>query len=164
MNAAIPQDEVTAEDLKQWYLLHEQLGKLKSAEALLRGRIFKGMVKDPKEGTNTVPLNDGTGAVLKAQHVINRSVDVGTLDALRKAQADALAMQQQPSTVAAEGVVPPNAPKLPFDELIKWKPELSITKYKELTAEERMYFDQCLVIKPGSPQLEIVIPKRAAKG
>lgn len=158
MNAAIPEDEVTAEDLKQWYLLHEQLGKLKSAEALLRGRIFKGMVKDPKEGTNTVPLNDGTGAVLKAQHVINRTVDVGTLDALKKAQAEAI------TTAAIDPSKAPNVPKLPFDELIKWKPELSITKYKELTAEERLYFDQCLVIKPGSPQLEIVIPKRAAKG
>ncbi len=156
MNAAIPENEVTLDDLKQWYSLHEQLGKLKSAESLLRNRIFKGMFPDPKEGTNNRPLEDGTGAVLKAQHVISRTVDVGTLDALKKAQADALA--------AGPEAPPSNAPKLPFDELVKWKPELSISKYRELTKEERMYFDQCLVIKPGSPQLEIVIPKRAVKG
>lgn len=157
MNAAIPENEVTLDDLKQWYELHEQLGRIKSAEALLRARIFKAKFPEPKEGTNNVPLNDGTGAVLKAQHKIQRDIDVGTLDALKKAQADAVA------GLATEVPAAPNAPKINFDKLVKYKPELITSAYRELTAEERMYFDQCLVIKPGSPQLEIVIPKRAPK-
>lgn len=152
MNAAIPENTVTAQDLAEWYELQEQLGKLKSAEALLRGRIFRHYFPTPKEGTNNVSLNDGTGAVLKGQHVINRTVDPGSLDALKKAQQDALAL------LASGGN--PNVPVLKLDELIKWKPEVAISKYRELTEEERMFFDQCLVIKPGSPQLEITIPKR----
>lgn len=145
----IPENTVTPEDLAQWYTMKQELSRLKSAEALLRARIFRFYFPTPKEGTNNQPLNDGTGAVLKGQYVINRAVDIGALDALRKAQQEAV-----------EGS---NAPKLNFDELVKWKPEVAITKYRELTEEERHYFDQCLVITPGSPQVEITIPKRAAK-
>ena len=143
--ADIPDNTVTPADLAEWYRLQTELAKLKSAEALLRGKIFKHYFPAPKEGTNKVPLNDGTGAELKGQHVINRSVDIGSLDALK-------------AGIAAEGS---NLPKLNLDDLIKWKPEVVISKYRELTEEERLTFDQCLIIKPGSPQLEIAIPKRA---
>lgn len=158
MSAAIPENTVTVADLAEWYRLHEELGRIKSAEALLRGRIFKHFFPAPKEGTNNAPLQDGTGAVLKGQHVINRSVDQGALDALRKAQSEAI------ERAKADGSGAPNIPLLKLDELVKYKPEVSITKYRELTEEERHHFDQCLVIKPGSPQLEIVIPKRPVKG
>jgi hypothetical protein len=141
----VPEDKVTAKDLAIWFETKAQLGKLKSAEALMRTRIFKFFFKNPKEGTNKVPLNDGTGAELKADHTINRKVEIGSLDALKEQQR-------------AEGY---NGPKLNFDELIKWTPEVSITAYRQLTDEERNFFDQCLIIKPGSPQLEISIPKRA---
>lgn len=144
----VPEDVVTAADLAEWFKVKAQLGKLKSAEALMRTRIFKFFFKAPKEGTNKVDLNDGTGAQLKADHTINRSVDIGSLDALKAAQL-------------VEGY---NGPKLNFDNLIKWKPEVSITEYRKLTEEERHLFDQCLIIKPGSPQLEISIPKRATAG
>lgn len=144
----VPEDVVTAADLAEWYKVKQQLGKLKSAEALMRTRIFKFFFKAPKEGTNKVDLNDGTGAQLKADHTINRTVDIGSLDALKAQQA-------------VEGY---NGPKLNYDELIKWKPEVSITAYRQLTDEERHFFDQCLIIKPGSPQMEISIPKRASAG
>lgn len=156
MSPAIPEDQVTVNDLAEWYRLQTELGRIKSAEALLRGRIFRHYFPTPKEGTNSVPVNDGTGAVVKGQHVINRSVDQGQLDALRVAMTTAYGAHAVPGAT-------PNIPKLNLDELVKFKPEVSITKYRELTEEERLYFDQCLVIKPGSPQLEIVIPKRAAK-
>jgi len=144
----IPEDVVTPADLAEWYKIKAQLGKLKSAEALMRTRIFKFFFKAPKEGTNKVDINDGTGAQLKADHTINRSVDIGSLEALRDQQK-------------VEGY---NGHKLNFDELVKWKPEVSITAYRQLTDEERNLFDQCLIIKPGSPQMEIVIPKRATTG
>ena len=141
----LPKNDVTAADLVEWFRAKEELGRLKSKEALLRSKIFKGYFPVPEEGTNKAPLNDGTGAEIKATHVINRSVDIGSLDALK-------------SLVVAPGS---NLPRFKFDELIKWKPELSISEYRKLTEEERHAFDQCLVIKPGSPQLEISIPKRA---
>ncbi len=149
----IPENNVTAADLEQWYKLKSELGRIKSAEALLRSKIFKHFFPVPEEGTNTVPLNDGTGAVIKAQHKIDRTIDQGTLDALRTAQTEALAKIDEPGFT-------PNIPIFNIDVLVKWKPELVLSKYRELTAEQRHYFDQALVIKPGSPQVEITIPKR----
>jgi hypothetical protein len=94
-------------------------------------------------------MNDGTGAVMKGGYVINRTVDVGALDALRKMVAD-------------EQLNPDNKmPTLKLDQLVKWKPEVAISEYRKLTEEERLRFDQCLVIKPGAPSLEIMHPKRA---
>lgn len=145
MNATIPDNPVTMADLQEWYRLKQELGKIKSAEALLRSKIFGFYFTDPKEGTNKHELNDGTGAVLKGTHVINRSVDQGSLDAYR-------------DQMGQEGS---NLPKLNLGALIKWKPEVVIGEYRKLTAEEQLAFDQCLVIKPGSPQLEITIPKKA---
>jgi hypothetical protein len=145
---SIPDDVVTAADLAEWYQLKAELGRIKSKEALLRSRIFKFYFPVPTEGTNSADINDGTGAVVKGTHVINRSVDIGALDALKEQQK-------------VEGS---NAPKINLDELVKWKPEVSISAYRELTEEEQHFFDQCLIIKPGSPQLEITIPKRAKAG
>jgi hypothetical protein len=106
------------------------------------------------EVINTFDIDDGTGAVLKAQRVIDRKVDVGAFDALRKMQNEQWGEQRMPGAV-------PGVPLLKLDELVKWKPEVSITEYRKLTDNERAYFDQCLIIKDGSPQLEVVIPKRA---
>jgi hypothetical protein len=139
---------VTTEDLTTWFKLKKQLAEVKGAEAMLRGRIFKYFFPNPTEGAkdNKHPLNDGTGAVLCADHVINRSVDEQQLEGLREA-------------IAAEGS---NLPQLDLTKLIRWKPELVLSEYRKLTEVERHAFDQCLVIKPGSPQLDITIPKRPA--
>jgi hypothetical protein len=145
LEVASIQVEVTPELLAEWYKAQKDLAFLKAREAQLRSIIFKNKFPNPVEGTNTVALDDGTSAVIKATHVINRNVDIGSLDALRAAQ-------QQ------EGY---NGPKVNLDEVIRWKPELSVTAYKALTAEEQMFVDQALIVKPGSPQLEITIPKRA---
>jgi hypothetical protein len=152
--APIDPDPVTPEELAQWYKLRETLAQVKQAEALLRARIYRHYFKDPKEGTNNHPINDGTGAVLKAQRTIDRKVDVAALDALRKAQEEQWGEAKVPGAV-------PEVPLLKLDELVVWKPELSITNYRKLTDNEKHYFEQCLIIKDGSPQLEIVIPKRA---
>jgi hypothetical protein len=144
--SVIPENDATQADLVAWFKLYDELASLKARESLLRGKIFKSFFKTPKEGTNNHELNDGTGAVLKGTYVINRAVDIGALDALKAAQAEA----KQGS----------NVPKLNFDQLIKWKPEVAVGEYRKLTEEERNLFDQCLVIKVGSPQLEITIPKK----
>lgn len=137
---------VTADDLKTWYAMNDQLSQLKTAESLLRKRIFAHFFPVPVEGSaeNKHPLNDGTGAILQATHVIRRDVLEPELDALK-------------SAVREEGS---NLPKLPFNKLVKYKPELVKAEYNKLTAEERAVFDRVLKIQPGSPQLEIKIPKR----
>jgi hypothetical protein len=139
----IPERQVTLDHLKEWYALKQQLDELKDKEVILRQFIVNGLFPTPVEGTNTHPINDGTGAVVKATCPINRAVQVEQLEELKKSlQADN------------------NLPKLNLDKLIKWKPEVSIKEYRTLTEEELKLFDQVLVIKPGMPGLEIMIPKR----
>jgi hypothetical protein len=41
-------------------------------------------------------------------------------------------------------------------KLIKWKPELSISTYKQLDAPTQALFNGCLTIKPAKPTLEII--------
>jgi hypothetical protein len=141
----VPENEITIEHLMQWYKMQEDLAKLKSAEALLRARIFKKYFPTPVEGTNDFSLDDGY--VLKAKYSIDRKVDEATLTTLT-----------------------PDLRKLniPLDALIKYKPELSVKAYRTLEGDssdegkKRLnLFDQCLIIKPaGTQQLEIVLPKK----
>ena len=143
--ALIPEREVTLEHLKEWYEIKQQLDELKNKEVVMRQFITAGLFPEPTEGTNTHPLNDGTGAVAKMTHVINRKVDEELYDELEKSlQTDN------------------NLPRLDLTKLVRWKPEVSIKEYRTLTDEERHLFDQALVIKPGMPGLDIMIPKKGS--
>lgn len=133
----IPATEVTQADLNLWYQMQQQLGDLKSKEALLRARIAQHFFKAPVEGTNKLPLADGWQ--LKMTHVINRTVDKAALDALR------------PELEAANIVIA---------DVIRYKPEVAIGNYRQLTEEQQKLLDNALVIKPGTAQLEISLPKR----
>jgi hypothetical protein len=137
----VPEDEVGMNDLFEWYEAQDQLGKLKSKEMLLRNRIFGAYFPDPKEGTNNFNLDDGY--VLKGGHTINRDVDIGAFTALRE-------------QLGGVGIQNP-------DDLIQFKPSLKLAKYRELTEEQRKLFDVCLIVKPGAPSLEIVLPAPKAK-
>jgi hypothetical protein len=133
----IPQNQVTQADLSEWYKMAQDLRNLKAKESLLRKKIFESAFPDPKEGTNSYDLADGY--VLKGQHVLNRDIDIGALDAMK-------------SKLREQGVNP--------DNLVKYKPELKKAEYNKLTEEQKKLFDQCLIIKPGSPSLEIVLPAK----
>jgi hypothetical protein len=143
----------TVADIAKWYKMQEELAALKVAESLLRRRLFDHYFPTPVEGSahnkvplNTIDPNDTTGAVLQADHKINRTVLEPELDAYKAALKE-------------EGS---NLPKLPINRLIKYKPELSKSEYNKLTEEERAACDTFLNIKPGSPELKVVIPKRGA--
>ncbi len=136
----IPPNEVTQEDLNTWSSLTQQLAALKAQEMLLRMKIFRGKFPNPVEGTNTVPLAEGW--VIKATYPIGRKPDLALL----------IARAQE---LREKGV--------PVDTLIKSVPEVVISEYRKITPEQRHLFDQILEIKPGSPQMEITLPKRASK-
>lgn len=136
----IPENAVTVQDLHAWYEMQEQLKKLKAAEMLLRKKLFGHYFAAPKEGTNTAPLADGW--VLKGKHTITRDVDLGALTTLTP-------------TLHERGIR--------VDQLVQYKPSLVMLSYKTLTEEERCFFDQVLIVKPGSPALEIVLPAKARK-
>lgn len=138
----IPPDTVSYQDVIRWYQMKEELAKLKQNEMLLRQRIFRIMFVAPTEGTNTVQLSTlgvTDDHVLKAAHKISRTVDVAAYTALTPK------FQEE---------------KLPLGELVDWKPELRVGAYRKLTEEQRQLFDQALTIKPGSPELDVMLPKK----
>lgn len=135
----IPENTVTQADLNEWAVLNKQLGEMKSKEMLLRMKIFKGLFIDPVEGTNSVPL--GTeGWVIKAKYPINRKIDVALLTA------------RAPELRAAG---------IPVDSVVRTVPELAVAEYRKLSEDLQKLFDSVMEVKPGSPSLEIVLPKRA---
>lgn len=133
----------TQADLATWFKMSEELTKLKVAESLLRKRLFDHFFKDPKEGTNDYPLDEGY--VLKGQRIVNRKVVEADLEALKDA-------------IRADGS---NLPKLPINKLVKYKVELVKSEYNKLSDEDKKIFDRALEIKDGSPSMDIVKPKRA---
>ena len=137
---AIPPDTATAQDLQTWYVMQDQLRKLKADEMALRQRIFKTYFPNPQEGTNKYDLPDSYE--LNATYPITRDVDLGAFKANRERFVEA-------------GI---NA-----DTLVEYKASLLVSVYRKLTAEQTTLFDQCLVVKPGSPSMKIVLPAKAKK-
>lgn len=137
---AIPENKATEQDLQTWYVMQEQLRKLKDQEMALRKRIFKTYFPTPAEGTNKFDLP--ASYVLKGTYPIDRKVDVAALKAGAQLFAEKL---------------------IRVDLLVEWDPKLSISQYRKLTAEQIAVFDRCLIVKPGSPALEIVLPAKAKK-
>lgn len=136
----IPANTVSQEDLAEWYRLQEELKKVKASEMLLRQKIFGAYFPSPTEGTNSAPLADGW--VLKGKHTINREIDPGAFGAMKEQFAEA--------GIAA-------------DSMVQYKPSLVLKEYRTLTEEQRQLFDRALIVKPGSPALEIVLPAKAKK-
>lgn len=129
-------EEATQHDIDCWVKSASTLKKLKAYEMTLRKKIFGFFFQNPKEGTNNHVLM--TGETLKGMHPIDRKVDDA---AYRSIKAELEEM----------GVVTGN--------LVKYEPSLSIKEYRKLTDEQREFFDQALIIKNGSPALEITKPK-----
>jgi len=136
----IPANECTAQDIYDWYEAAEQLKALKNKEMLLRTKVFQAKFPAPEEGTNSTPLDNGW--VLKGKYGYNRDLDMDAISTMADELREA-------------GVV--------MENLIRHKPELITTAYRCLTQEQRNLVDNCLRIKPSTPSLEIVLPKRASK-
>lgn len=132
-----PETVITEADIGVWYEMAVKLKKLKMQESLERKRIFGHFFTDPDEGTNNHDLADGY--VLKGKHTLTREVDEGAYTSLKEKFRE-------------KGFNP--------DVLVKWKPTLVKKEYNKLSDENRTYFDQILLIKPGSPALEVVLPKK----
>lgn len=137
-NTTSPSDEQQLKlDMIEWYKAKEQMDALKEREVALRVKIFRAYFPAPKEGTNSADLPDGY--LMKGTHVVNRAIDQAVLTTLSKEFADA---------------------HIAVADLVRWKPDLVKSVYNTLTAEQKQLFDQALIVKDGTPQLEIVMPKR----
>lgn len=134
----LPSNAATQETLHEWYKVQQDLKALKIKEHMLRIRIFSTFFPEPKEGSsNKYSLDDGF--TLMAKHNIVRTIDM-----------EALTVMEPEFRLYSIDVA----------ELIKWKPELSLKAYRELSGEKLNLFDNCIISKPGSPSLEIIPPRK----
>lgn len=128
----IPKDAVTYNDILQWQESVKQLAAIKAKEMLLRKRIFDGIFVNPIEGTMRLRISDNQELV--AVNKISRSIDEAVLSSL---------------------IRPFHEKGIPVDSLLKYKPELVINEYRKLPDDQRKFFDNALVIKPGSPSMKV---------
>lgn len=130
----------------EWAKAKKLLDKYKEAEAVARKALVDAAFPNGlSEGTNTLPLAGKWK--LKVTGVVSRSVDEAALEAIKQRIAEKF-----------DG----------YDagQLIKWKPELAVTAYKDLVKTQpkiAKLFDNALTIKgtgETSPQLKIEESKR----
>lgn len=123
--------------LAEWHKAKEQLDVLKAKELSLRNEIFGEAFPSPVEGSrNKAPL--ASGYVLKGDYKINRNVDQAVVATLAKGD----------NTRALT------------DKYFRVKYDLNITEWKKATPEEIKILAEAVIEKPGTPALEIVLPKR----
>ncbi len=135
----VPENGVTQADIEQWYYLHQEKKRITASEMLLRKKIFGALFPNAVEGTNKHDLGDGY--FINAQFAYTREIDPGALQAYREKLVEL---------------------KVNPEKLINYKPSLVKSQYNLLTQEQKDAFDNVLIIKPGSPTLDIVKPKRGA--
>lgn len=135
--------------LQEWKLWKDRTAFAQAKERALRSLIISRHFPAPEEGSNNVELELGPERTCKLtlKYPIERKVDEGTLDALIKA-AHADPIPDMPVHPLAD---------VNFDKLIRRKPELAVKEYRGLPEDKRCLFDTCLIIKPGSAQLEMKV-------
>lgn len=126
----------------QWYQAKKAADKAVAVEKALRADLVAlAFPNGLKEGAkNKADLPESWQ--LSVTGVVNRSIDEAALGA------------------AIELVEEKTGVKLDANDLIRYKPELKVAEYKKLSEEVRKLFDNALVIKDGSPQVEVKLPKR----
>lgn len=141
----VPKQPFGLSDISEWFKLKQELSVLKTREMLARTNVFKntfGLDPNTKlEGTNNYQLPDNY--VMKAVTSVTRTLEIETLRAIAEE------LHKRFNIVA--------------DDLVRWKPELNLPAYRELCKdhpEAAKFFDQCIEMKPGTPQLDIVLPKK----
>lgn len=95
------------------------------------------------EGTHTKEL--GEGWQLKAKGVYNYKLDKDNEKVLK-------AIEKIDTLAPSVGAM-----------IVRWKPELNVSMYRELMPTLRAVIQEVLTITPGQPQLELVPPKTAKK-
>lgn len=126
--------------IMHWWKTQRELENLKKAEAHSRKEVVEACFADAKVGTNNLPLGAGytLKAVVRQNYAVNKDED-GSYTKLTQVLA------QLPSATALA--------------LVRWKPELSVTAYKSLTAEEQKLVNSVITITDGAPSLEMAEPK-----
>lgn len=140
--AALPDfQEFRDAAIMQWTKSVVELATAKKEEAALRDFVVKLAFPSHKDsGTENFEL--GKGYKLKATFKLNfKFPDIAKLNSVL-------------DQFEAKG----DAGKLLAERVVKWKPELSLTEYKQLPAEYAALLTPVIETSPGTPSLELVIP------
>lgn len=125
-----------------WYRAKKESDKAQAAEKALRAELVALAFPNGLDEGAKNKANLPEGWQLSVTGVVNRSIDEAALGA------------------AIELVEEKTGVKLDANDLVRYKPELKVSAYKELGEDVRKLFDNALVIKDGSPQVEVKLPKR----
>lgn len=125
-----------SDKLQEYLRVNKEAGILADKAKKLRLEIAKLAFPNPREGSNTLAL--GNGYKLKVEHKINRRIDVAALTMFKD---------------TFEGA------DIKVDDLVRYKPELTVGNFKKLSEEKQRIFGQCLTITEGTPTVELVEPK-----
>jgi hypothetical protein len=115
-----------------WTLASKECAKWSAEEMRLRKELAELLFPNPVEGANN-KVRVGHGKAIQMTHKINRSVDKKVLDELRQK---------------------PNIAPL-IAEVVRYKPELEVKKFKELSADDIKLLAPAITEKPGAPTLEL---------
>lgn len=138
-----------------WAIWKQRQAEAQNFERVLRSEVVKRLFPgDLKEGANNVEfMLHGVERKLTVTHPVERKVD----EPLLLATQDEVQAQREAVKL---GMVGPEETQHPlydvnFDKLVRKKPELATTEYRNLTDLQRTYFDTVLKIKDGSDQVEL---------
>ena len=120
----------------RWTQLSQQLAAIKDEEMKLRKELFEECFPSPTEGTATVDMPEGWK--LKGTYKLTRSLDEAALPAV---------------------IAELHKHKVSTDQLITYKPNLSLSAYRKMDDKWRKVLEQAMEIKPGGPALELGAPK-----
>lgn len=136
--------------LDNWFQANEKAAAAIAAEKKAREEFAAAYFGNATEGTNTIEL--GFGKQLKVECRINRTIDKAQLEALKAFAADEA--DQAPDAIALRKQV-----AALLEELIRYKPDLSITAFKALNEDQKKIVGDLVTEKLGSYGVEIHTPK-----
>lgn len=123
--------------LEQWHEVRAKAAEFANKEKELRLEIFGLAFPKPEEGSKYNKLELGDGYVLQGDYKINRTIDVAALDEVKK-KMDPVA----------------------FNRAFRYVPDLIKSGFKDLSDDQKQIASIAIVAKPGTPALEIVLPKK----
>lgn len=127
--------------IHEWLGLKASLTPIKATvdfEKKTRATVAEKLAPGSPEGLQHFQCPCGCKVVISVTIPYTRSVDVAAVNAI----------QEQLT-----------ARKISADKLVRWKPELELEAFRELTAEDQAIFAQALITKPGAPQVTIKEPE-----
>ena len=127
-----------------WKESQKELARIKKEEMELRNKVIAVIFNPSPDAEGTQNFDLGNNYKLKA--VFKQSYSLQNKDG----QLDKAIARMEKLGDEAEYII---------DRLIKWKPELSISEYKNLPNAYCKILESALTIKPSAPSLELVEPK-----